>query len=103
MSRRPDFVRDEDILRWSNNIEKDPNIPPLVLSSTVLREVCYAGLYLAEELDKLKCPEEIIIRIQFTAGRLCFGRDPWEVSSYLIESYKKDELQFESDPDKELN
>lgn len=103
MSRRPDFVKDEDISRWSNNIEKDPNMPSFVLSNAIFREVCYSGLYLSEELEKLKCPDEIIVRIQFTAGKLSFGRDPWEVCIDLLNRYKKDELEFESDPDKELN
>jgi hypothetical protein len=103
MSNRPDYVKDEDIARWSKNIDTDPQMPKLVLESPTLREVCYAGLYLAEELDKLSCPSEKITQIQFTAGRMCFGRNPWIVSDYLIKEYKAGNLRFEEESNLDLN
>lgn len=103
MSNRPDYVKDEDIARWSKNIESDPNIPPFILQSPVMREVCYAGLYLAEQLDELSCEDSLIAQIQFTAGRMCFGRDPWLVSDYMIKEYKAGNLQFEEEPNSDLN
>jgi hypothetical protein len=92
---RPEFVTNEDILRWSENIDNDDNIPAVVKDSAIIREVCYAGLWLAEELEKLNCTEDIITRIQFTAGRLSFGRDPWQVHQKMLEDYKNKELEFE--------
>jgi len=96
---RPNFVSEEDILRWSNNIDNDPNFPKSLAQSPTIREVCYAGLWLAEQLDRLSCPSSIIVRIQEAAGRLSFGRDPWEVSSQILEEYENNQLVFEQDPE----
>lgn len=98
MSKRPEFVTEEDIKRWNENMENDPNLPKMALEWDTLREVCYAGLWLSEQLDALKCPPEYITRIQFTAGCCSFGRDPWEVSQKFVEKYKLNELEFEPDP-----
>lgn len=94
---RPEFITYEDIARWSKNIDNDPNIPAGLAESPIIREVCYAGLWLAEELDKMLCNEELITRMQFTAGRLSFGREPWEVAQLILEKYKSNELEFEED------
>src|SRR5574339_427910 len=96
---RPDFVTENDVSRWSSNIDTDPAFPKSLASSPVIREVCYAGLGLCEELDKLGCPDFLVVRIQDAAGRLSFGRDPWEVSVELLDRYKNDQLIFEEDPD----
>lgn len=90
---RPDYITDADIARWTKNINSDSNIP----NSAVFREVCYAGLWLVESLDELDCPDELIVRIQYTAGKLSFGRDPWEVAIQLLDLYKNDELLYEQD------
>ena len=95
---RPKFVTDEDILRWSEIIDQDPNVPALLVASEVIREVCYAGLWLCEELDKLGCPDEMISRIQYTCGKLSFGRDTWEVHQKVLEEYKNNQLEFAQDP-----
>lgn len=94
---RPDYITDDDIARWSSNIDDDPNIPKPILQFPLLREVCYAGLWLAESLDELDCPEDLIVRIQFTAGRLSFGKDPWQVAVKMLELYKTNELVYEQD------
>jgi hypothetical protein len=96
---RPDFVSEEDILRWSSNIDNDPSFPKSLAASQTIREVCYAGLWLAEQLDQLACPDFVIVRIQDAAGRLSFGRNPWEVSQELLEKYENNQLVFEEDPD----
>lgn len=93
--RRPDFVTPEDIARWSDNIDKDEKLPKSLVDLAIIREVCYCGLWLAEELDKLKCPPEIIVRIQWTAGKLSFGRDMWEIHLQMLEDYKVNKLIFE--------
>lgn len=96
---RPNYVSEEDVLRWSNNIDNDPGFPKSLATSTTIREVCYAGLWLVEQLSLLDCPSEIIVRIQFTAGKLSFGRDPWEVSQIILQKYETNQLFFEEDPD----
>ena len=99
MSKRPEFVTEKDIKRWNSNLENDPNLPDEIVNNEVIREVCYAGLWLSEQLSELECPPEWVVRIQYTAGRLSFGREPWEIHQGLLESYKLNELQFEPDPD----
>lgn len=99
---RPDFVTSEDLSRWDTEIDNDPNLPPLLAANPLIREVCYAGQWLGEELDKLKCPDDIVIRILFTAAQLAFGRDIWEVHQQMLTAYKNNELEYETDS-KELN
>ena len=96
---RPDSISEEDLLRWSNNIDNDPGFPKSLAASPTIREVCYAGLWLAEQLSLLDCPSEIIVRIQFTCGKLSFGRDPWEVNHMILQKYETNQLVFEEDPD----
>lgn len=100
---RPNFVTEEDISRWSENIDTDPGMPKSLATIPLIREVCYAGLWLCDELEKLECPDFLMIRIQDAAGRLSYGRDPWEVSEELLQRYKNDELIFEEDPDADKN
>jgi hypothetical protein len=100
---RPEFVTDEDINRWSNNIDQDTSIPASLVSSPIVREVCYAGLWLNEQLQEMNCPDSIIVKLQWTAGKLSFGRDAWEVHQTLLTQYSNNELIFEDDPDAEKN
>jgi hypothetical protein len=94
---RPEFVTDEDIARWSENLDNDLRIPIGVVALPLLREVMYAGLWLGEQLQLLACNELLIVRIQYTAGQLSFGRDPWEVVQELLTAYKNNDLEFEID------
>lgn len=96
---RPNFVTEDDILRWDNIIDNDPFMPEALAATPTIREVCYAGLWLWDELEKLECPEFVIVRIQEAAGRLSYGRNTWDVSAKMLESYKNNELVFEEDPD----
>ena len=98
MSNRPDFIKEEDIVIWSDSLDNDPKLKN-VQGIPALREVCYAGLYLAEELEQLSCPKDLIVRIQYTAGVMSFGRDAWEVAVMLLDKFKKEELEFEADLD----
>lgn len=95
---RPEFITNEDILRWSENIDNDPLVSKGLAQEPILREVMYAGLWLCESLDKLKCPHDIITRIQFTAGQYSFGRDPWEAHQKILELYNTNQLKFEPEP-----
>lgn len=94
---RPDFITNEDIARWSKNLEEDESLSKELINSPIIREVCYAGLWLSEELEKLNCPNSIIVRIQYSAGKVSFSRDPWQVHQGFLEKYKNNELIFEND------
>jgi len=100
---RPTFITQEHIIRWNELMQQDPLFPPALFKSSIILEVCYAGLYLQEELHKLQCPEELITRIQWHGGKLSFGRDPWEIHLQLLNDYKDNQLTFEDDPDLPLN
>jgi len=99
---RPDFISAEDISRWSKEIDNDDRLPKGLIESPIIREVCFAGLWLCEELEKLSCPDSLIIRIQFTAGRMSFGKDAWQVHQQILNGYKNNELDFVADT-KNLN
>lgn len=94
---RPDFINNTQIKEWDEVIELDKNIPNELKKSSIIKEVCYAGLWLVEELEHLNCPDSLIFRIQFTAGKLSFGRDPWEISEMILLKYKNNELDIEPD------
>src|SRR5574337_833739 len=95
---RPHFVTEDDIARWQKNLDEDPDLPSELIKNDLIKEVCYAGLWLCEELDKLGCPPEIMTRIQYTAGGASFGRDPWEVHQHFVNGYKNNQLEFEAEP-----
>lgn len=97
MNNRPSFVTQEDLVRWDQSIESDERIPKYFTDMPELREVCYAGLYLGEQLEKLECPEALIVRIQYSAGKSSFGNDVWEVHLSVLEKYKNSELEIEDD------
>lgn len=92
---RPESVENEDIIRWSEIIDNDPNISVGLAQSPIIREVMYAGLWLSEQLANINCPDEIITRIQYTAGQLSFGREPWTIHQDLLDRYIKKLLMLE--------
>lgn len=100
---RPEFVTDKDIVRWSDNIDNDPNLNSTMRNNPIIREVCYAGLWLSESLEKAGCPEFLMGRILWTAGKLSYGRDIWEVHQDILEKFKNNELNFEEDPNEVKN
>lgn len=93
---RPNFIKEEDINRWKENIANDPFLEN-VKRSKDLEEVCFATYWLWERLIEEDCPEEIALRIQYTAGSLSFGRDPWEVCQNILEQYDTNQLEFEDE------
>lgn len=106
---RPDFITQSDIDRWNEKIKNDPLFPIEQITNLnekmkdVFYEVCYAGCYLAEQLQALQCPSELIVRIQYTAGKVSFGNEPWKIHLNLLEKYKNNELEFEEDEEPILN
>ena len=97
---RPDFVTNEDIARWGRDIDNDPSIDSDLSQNPIIREVFYAGQYLVDRLIELDCPDNIIGRITFTAGKLSFGRkDPWPIHQDILNRYMDGTLEFERDSD----
>ncbi len=95
---RPNDISDEDIQRWNSIIENDKaHITDVVIKETYNRpeviEVCLAGLWMAEQLSEMGVEDETIYEIQYQAGRLSVGRDPWEISKFFIESFKSSQGQ----------
>ncbi len=97
---RPNTITNEDLDRWSEIIDNDPLVPTSMSQNPIIREVCYAGQWLADKLTELNCPDHLIGRIMYTAGRLCFGRkDPWEVHLDMLNRFVDGTLEFEMEPD----
>jgi hypothetical protein len=95
---RPESVTHEDIVRWDEQIDQDPDMG-LMGTFAIIREVCYAGAWMAEELERLQCPDELIARMQYTGGSMSFGKDPWQIFASLLQQYNNNELEFELEPD----
>lgn len=103
MPGRPESITYEDITRWSEIIDNDPLMDANLAQNPIIREVCYAGQWLADKLTELNCPDHLIGRMMYTAGALCFGRkDPWKVHQDLLEQFINGTLEFEIEPS-ELN
>jgi hypothetical protein len=96
---RPNFITQEDINRWTQNLENDKKISKHVLNNDYIKEVCFAGMFMVEELQKLKCSDDMIVRMQYTAGKLSFGRNPWDVSQIILQKFKDNDLTFEESYD----
>jgi len=88
---RPSNISNQDLSRWDEVLKQDP----LLEDNILLKEVCYAGQYLAEKLTELKCSEDLIVRIVYTAGSLSFGRDPWEVHLEILSAYLDNSLKYQ--------
>ena len=95
--KRPEFVSNEDITRWSDHLDNDTQMPKGLDSLPLFQEVLYAGMWLGEQLQQLGCSDLLMTRITYTAGQLSFGRDPWEVVQEVLKAYKDNELEFEID------
>lgn len=101
---RPSFITNEDIERWSKEIDENSQLPKEMIKSAVVREVCYAGLWLAEQLADLQCPDSLISRIQFSAGKSSFGKkDTWDIHQQFLQGYQNGNLDFEPDPNNLIN
>jgi hypothetical protein len=86
---RPSSITKEDIERWDENIKSDQNLPEGFGKDPKEKEVCYAALWLYEQLAALNCEEENIFKLQYTAGRLSYFNDPWEVHQQVLSTYKE--------------
>lgn len=98
--KRPDFVTDEDITRWTDELENDPMTPSPFKDEVLLREIIFSGMWLAEKLQDLHCPDHRIVQVQFAHGFECFGNDCWKKAEEILLAYENDEIDFsESDED----
>jgi hypothetical protein len=96
---RPSSVTNEDLSRWSEIIDNDPLVPESVAQNAIIREVCYAGQWLADRLAELDCPDHLVGRIMYTAGKMCFGRkDPWEIHIDILNRFIDGKLEYEMEP-----
>lgn len=96
---RPDFVTNEDITRWSENIDNDPLLPDDFRKQPLLREILYAGRWLIERLAQSNCSIENQARLVYTAGQLSFGNDPWQIHQEMLDDYVNNRIEFEIDYD----
>lgn len=96
---RPNGITEEDIKRWDEKISNDPYVSKNVLKSELMKELCYAGCWLTEALIRLSCPDDLVQRILFSAGRYSFGRDIWAAHEEVLLAYQNDDLEYESDED----
>jgi hypothetical protein len=92
--KRPDFVDNDMITRWGDALDKDGMVPEFFKKTDLLREIMFAGFWLLEELTRLKCESDTIVRIQFTHGSMSYGNDTWKVAEDLLTAYKAGELEF---------
>jgi hypothetical protein len=100
---RPESVTNEDLLRWSETIDNDPLVDESLAQNPIIREVCYAGQWLADQLTKIECPDHLIGQMMYTAGAMCYGRkDPWIVHQDIYIRFVAGELEFQVEPN-ELN
>lgn len=98
MPNIPELSSDQ-IQLYDDIIDNDNTIADEYKTDPTVREVMRAGLFLAHQLDNMKCPHETILRIQYTAGEMSFGHDPWEVVSELLEQYTSGTLEMEPSED----
>jgi hypothetical protein len=88
---RPKFISEKDIKKFNKEIPESLRIDPILL------EVIYAGKWLVERLIELQCSSDNILRIQWTAGQMSFGNDPWEVHQKILNDFLDNKLIFEED------
>jgi hypothetical protein len=93
---RPLELTFEKLKEYDIRIDNDPFIDPILTQNPIIREICYAGQYLADKLVELNCPDILIARIMYTAGAMCFGRkDPWAIHQDILNKYIDNTLEFE--------
>jgi hypothetical protein len=93
MPNRPTYITEVDLQRWDDNLKNDKDLPQGLIDDPTIKEVCRAGLYLAEQLSLMNCPTDYIVRIQYTAGKMSFGRDPWEIAEQMLREFNYQKLE----------
>ncbi len=96
--KKPDFITEEDINRWNEILDQDTSISVEHKNNLIIREVCYAGMWLFEQLQERQCPDSLSVRIQYSAAKLCPGKDPWSIHQMMLDQYDKNQLTIENEP-----
>jgi hypothetical protein len=94
---KPDHITQEQYDQWNAKVEADPLIPPIFKTNPDAREVCIAGYWLQELLDKQLCPHEIKFRIFFSYGEMAYEEDPWKLVEQISKEYANGTLVFADD------
>lgn len=98
--KRPDFVTDEEISRWTEELENDELTPSPFKDEVLLREIIFSGMWLVEKLQDLDCPDHHIVQLQFAHGFESFGVDCWKKAEEILLAYENGEVDFsEADED----
>jgi len=93
---RPIDLTYEKIAEYDKIIDNDPLMDENLSQNPIVREVCYAGQYLCEQLTKINCPDHVIGQIMYTAGAMCYGRkDPWPIHQDMYNRFVAGELEFQ--------
>ncbi len=87
---RPADITTEEIVAWTKEMQEYIEEEGVNRLTRVNPEVWYGGMYLARELKKLQCDDDLNERICFACGqRQAFANDPWVPVHVAIENYKK--------------
>lgn len=89
---RPDWISEETYKRLQEELRNDtsPQADMAKAFPMLLEDVYLAGAWLSRELEPLPYSEEDRGGFCFSAGRLCMGRDPWEVCRGVIEALSEE-------------
>jgi hypothetical protein len=98
---RPFSVTTSDIKRWDQIIAEDSSLKDEYKRNFQIREYCYAGMWLFEQLMLKQCPLSLAQRIQYSAGKNSINQDPWKIHQEFLENYDKNEIIIK--PSKFLN
>ena len=93
---KPDYISQTQYDEWVKRLQDDPFIPEMFKTSEK-RDICIASYWINDQLEALKCPSEIRIRIAFTLGRSIKESDPWTCAQSLLQDYVDGSLEFEDD------
>lgn len=88
------FISQQQLFEIDTCLDSDPLLDPALVKNPIIREVCRAGQWMAGQLTQAGCDEEMIGRLVYTAGSLCYGRsDPWEVHQELLVKFAAGALE----------
>ena len=95
---KPDNITNDMIEKWTETLKEDEMIIS-ILEIPGAKETLLAGIWFSEQLNKRNCPQNCILQLQYTGGKLSYGHnDPWEVHQKLLDAYDNNQLVFETDP-----
>lgn len=96
---RPLFVTEQDITRWQNILDEDDSLPEIIKLSETIKEVCFAGLWLIEQVEKssVDVDDEMIRYLQFLGGKLSYGKDPWIIHQELLRQYELGSIKIKKE------